>query len=86
MPETKFKSPDGVYRAAKAVTPADGSDQPFVGCEIICGTGGTFKYTPAAMIDAEAITITLVAGYRYPIACKKIYATGTTASGIVVLY
>jgi hypothetical protein len=46
--------------------------------------GGAIKYTPANDTDANAVTKTLNASdiYNSPVMAKKIFHTGTTATGV----
>jgi hypothetical protein len=72
------------YETALAVTPSDGSDltgEPFFA--VYVGTGGDLKVD---MSDGgSAVTLSNVAsGQLIPIMVERIYATGTTASNIIV--
>jgi hypothetical protein len=55
---------------------------------IAISTAGTLKVDFAGGLTgagAEGITFTVVAGQILPIKIKKIYDTGTTASGVILL-
>ena len=72
------------YDTALAVTPSDGSDltgEPFFA--VYVGTGGNLKVD---MSDGgAAVTLSNVAsGQLLPLMVERIYATGTTASNIIV--
>jgi hypothetical protein len=41
---------------------------------------------PAGVYDSTAVQISCIAGFIYPINCCRIWATGTTATGIVALW
>lgn len=49
----------------------------------ICTTAGTVKVD---MVRGGTVTFTVLAGVLYPFRVKRIYATGTSATGIVALY
>lgn len=50
---------------------------------IVASTGGTMKMTGA---NDVAVTVTLVANVVYPYAPKRVWSTGTGASGIIGLH
>lgn len=65
-------------------TPSDGADLAEVPRAILVGVAGTVKMTDNSKL-ATASTMTLGAGL-YPFHPKRIWSTGTTATGIVLLY
>ena len=73
------------YRQAIAVTK---SDSTLVNCEGFY-VGGAGNVAIIAKDDPSDTAVTLTAcivGQHYPIACKKIMSTNTTATLIVALY
>jgi hypothetical protein len=62
--------------------------EPYNEVSFRAGTAGTIRFTPADNPMANdsdattAITLTFVAGEWYPGSVKKIWATGTTSTGI----
>lgn len=70
---------------AVAVTTSDVADLTVSPCRgIYVGVSGDVKIdTPAG----DTVTLTgLAAGMMHPIGAKRIYSTGTTATGILALY
>ena len=67
----------------KAVTPDDTNDLPDASrCINVAGSGAVRVTTVAG--DTE--TIYVAAGITFPVRAARIWATGTTATGIMVLY
>lgn len=67
-----------------AVTPNDSADMTYTARSLWVGTGGNVKVNT---LDASTITLTNVPdGTLLPVQCKRVYSTGTTASGIVALW
>jgi hypothetical protein len=64
------------------VTPNDGADLAFpcIGLNVVAA--GTVKIHDLA---GNAVTIQCVSGWN-PAPCKRVWATGTTATGIVAVY
>ena len=92
-PETTLSQPgDKTYRLASssdparhiaAVTPADGTDLPGgTTRSLLIGAAGNIKVTTAG---GETVTVAVPAGYN-PFAVTRVWATGTTATGIVALW
>jgi hypothetical protein len=73
----------GPARNAAAVTPDDGVDLANVSRGIVVGTGGNIAVT---MVGGMDVTIAVSDGAILPICVTRIKATGTTATGIVVLW
>jgi len=68
---------------AAAVVPADGSDLPRSG-RLFVGGAGAVKVTTISGTD---VTFTgVIAGSVLPVRVKKVFATGTTATNMVVMY
>jgi len=67
---------------AAAVTPSDTADLSEGGIGLYCGVTGNVKITT---LDDDTITmIGLAAGVWHPIQAKRVFATGTTATSILV--
>lgn len=73
----------GPARNAAAVTPNDGTDLPNASRAILVGGGGTIA---VVMAGGMSVTFTAQDGSVLPICASRIKATGTTATGIVVLW
>lgn len=66
-----------------AVTPDDNNDLLFVPRGVYCGTAGNLTIQDIA---GETVTFSnIAAGVIHPLAPKRIMATGTTASQIVIV-
>lgn len=79
--QTTFEYP---VRDAAVVTPNDGADLPRTARAIYIGGAGALRITP--INGAADITIAAVpAGTMLPIAVRRVWATGTTATSIVAL-
>lgn len=76
------------YKLGAEVTPNDAEDLPLAMPRgIYIGGSGDVKVTLKVMPDGQNITfLGLVVGRIYPIEVKRIWASGTTATGIVALY
>jgi len=76
------------YSAAKVIAPSDTNDLPNGSTGgIYVGGAGDMVVTFVTMKDGESITLKgLQAGEIYPFRVKRIWATGTTATDVVVLY
>lgn len=68
---------------ASEVSPSDTNDLANAGRAINVATAGTVRVTT---VMGDIATITVVAGVAFPIRVKRIWATGTTATGLVVLF
>ncbi|WP_443747231.1 spike base protein, RCAP_Rcc01079 family [Asticcacaulis solisilvae] len=69
---------------AAPVTPSDNTDLANGPCRAIWVEGaGVVKMTLAA---GDVVTLTLGAGFAHPFVATRIWSTGTTATGVVVLY
>ena len=70
-------------RKPVAVTPSDSVDLTDGYCSAICiAVAGDLKITD---IEGNAVTLTLPVGW-HPIGAQRIWATGTTATGITAGY
>jgi hypothetical protein len=65
------------------ITPADGADLALFARAIRVGGSGTLKIDAA---QSGTVTLTVFAGEVVPIRTRRVYATGTTATGLVGLY
>lgn len=70
---------------AVAVTPNNGADLSEVSRFLMVAVGGNITVDMYGT-GTNVLLPALVAGRMYPIRVSKIYATGTTATGIVSLY
>lgn len=66
-----------------AVTPDDSADLPVAGRAINVATDGSVRVTT---VGGTTGTVYIAAGGVFPVRASRIWATGTTATGIVVLY
>lgn len=73
-----------VVKDFAVVTPDDNNDLPKQAIGFYCGVGGDITVTTP---NGQDVTIpNLAAQTQYEFPCKRIKATGTTASNIVALY
>ncbi len=72
-------------RAAAAVTKSDSENLPATCRGIYVGASGDLK-VDLAEGGVGIVFVGLAAGVIHPIACKKVYSTGTTATSIVAVY
>jgi len=70
-------------RHADPVTPADGSDLTAFALALYVGVSGDVKLTT---LGGETVTFSNVPVGILPVSAKRVYSTGTTASGIVALW
>lgn len=69
---------------AFSITGNDGSDLTFVTRGLYVGAAGDVKID---MLGGETVTFSsLSAGVIHPIRAKRVYSTGTTATGILGVY
>lgn len=74
----------GIASGAFAVTPNDGTDLPSVAYGLYIGTGGTLKVDTANEGQGETtVSFAAVAAGVLPLKVRRVWATGTTATGIV---
>lgn len=77
--------------SAKSITPhntdllTDYNDDP-VNMYVFVGVAGDVVCDPAGNPTGQTITFTLEAGDFVPVACKRVLATGTTATGLVGIF
>ena len=65
-----------------SVTPSDSQDLATASRGINVATTGTVRVTT---IDGDTETVYIAAGSAFPLRVRRIWATGTTATGIVVM-
>ena len=66
------------------VTPSDAADLAFVSRAVWLGVGGALRVTT---LGGQTVTTpALAAGVPHPIRAARIWATGTTATGIMVAW
>lgn len=65
-----------------SVTPDDGADIPVASRALNVANAGTVRVTT---VFGDTETVYVAAGITFPIRVRRIWATGTTASGIVAL-
>lgn len=69
-----------IARGAFDITPNNSTDLTKKAYGITCSGAGTVHYTG---LDGVEHTVTLAADRTWPVAIKKVFVTGTTATGIV---
>lgn len=74
---------DGPHDNAAVVTPADGADLANASRALLVGVGGTVTVDMVGV--GTNIALPLQAGYS-PCRVTRVYATGTTATGIVAVW
>lgn len=83
----KPKDRDDPATNGVAVTPNDSTDLSNVTRGVYIGVGGNLQVTLEDMADGASITLSNVAGgIILPLRAKRIWATSTTATGIVGLW
>lgn len=65
------------------VIPSDTQDIPFASRALNVAESGTIRVTT---LSGQIATVAVSAGVPFPLRCKRIWATGTTATGIVSMY
>lgn len=65
---------------AFAITPNDSTDLAEVTLNLYIGTAGALK---ATMFDGSVVTYANLTAGRHPLRVKRVWATGTAATGIV---
>ena len=70
---------------ATAITPSDSTDLTYSTSGLYVGGGGDIK----VLFEGDTVPVTLnavAAGVTHPWHIKRVYATGTTATGLIALY
>lgn len=65
-----------------AITPDDATDLPLASRAINVASSGTVAITT---VDGTTATVYVAAGIAFPVRARRIWATGTTATGIVAM-
>lgn len=66
----------------QTIIPSDTADLARAGRALNVATSGAVRLTS---VDGTTATVHVAAGVAFPVRAKRIWATGTTATGIVVL-
>lgn len=69
--------------SAADVTPNDGADLPRPDAVIVAAADGNIVVTASG---GGTVTLYAIAGVPLPVIVDRVFATGTTATGIVALY
>jgi len=73
--------------SAAAVTPNDSTDLSYVTRAFMVNAGGDIKVAMLTGGEGDSsVIVTCLAGIVYPFRVTRIYATGTTATGITALW
>lgn len=67
----------------KEVIPSDTTDLAYVSRALNVAVSGTVRLTT---IGGDTATVTVAAGSTFPVRASRIWATGTTATGIVAMF
>jgi len=81
--ESFSPSLDSPASHALEVTPSDSADLAFASRALNVAGDGVVRVTT---VGGETASLAIVAGVPFPIRCTRVWATGTTATGIVALY
>lgn len=68
---------------AEAISPSDVEDLAYATRGLIADGGGTIRML---MLGGQIVTFTALAGTIYPFRVTRVFATGTTATGIIGLW
>ncbi|MCU9849341.1 hypothetical protein R5H32_19350 [Defluviimonas sp. D31] len=68
---------------AGAITPSDGEDLAYATRGLMADGAGTIR---ALMLGGQTVTFTALASTVYPFRVTRVFATGTTATGILGLW
>lgn len=69
---------------ARAITPSDSLDLPDVPRAIFAGADGVVRVTMRG--GGDPVSFAILSGAPLPIRVKKVWATGTTATGLVAVW
>lgn len=69
--------------SAADVTPNDSTDLPKLAAVIFCRVSGDIRVTASG---GGTVTLAGIAGFALPVLVDRVFATGTTATGIVAVY
>ena len=79
-------SPSSHAKNAIEITPDDGTDIQKECIGLSVAGSGVIQVTPELAAEGSSIEITVVAGAIFPQAVSRVWATNTTATGIVAHY
>ena len=65
------------------VTPSDTADLAYVTRALNVASNGTVRVTTK---DGDTATVTVAAGIPFPVRVRRVWSTGTTATGIVAMF
>ena len=71
---------------AASIVPSDGADLPSATRAINVATAGVVRVTLVGMGEGASVDLTVAAGFPFGARVKRVWATGTTATGIVGLW
>jgi hypothetical protein len=87
MPEDRYASftraPSLPATSVQEIAPDDGTDIPTVSLALNVATPGTVRVTT---LDGDTVDVHVAAGVAFPLRVTRVWATGTTATGIRALY
>ena len=83
LPQTQYPTGNGVCNGTDDVTPSNTLDLPNPGYFSVTGAGNV-KFDP--IIGSAGQTRAFASGEVSKFRAKRIYATGTTATGILIYY
>ena len=87
MPEDRYASfsraPSLPASSVQEIVPDDATDIPKVTLALNVATPGTVRVTT---LDGDTIDVQVAAGVAFPLRVIRVWATGTTATGIRALY
>jgi hypothetical protein len=87
MPEDRYatfaRSPALPATSVVEVAPDDAADLPEISLALNVATPGTVRVTT---LDGDTVDVQIAAGVAFPLRVARVWATGTTATGIRALY
>lgn len=87
MPEDRYSSfargPALPAASVQEIVPDDDADIPSVSLALNVATPGTVRVTT---LDGDTVDVHVAAGVAFPLRVTRVWATGTTATGIRALY
>lgn len=87
MPEDRYASfaraPSLPASSVREIVPDDVADIPQVSVALNVATPGNLRVTT---LDGDTVDVEVAAGVAFPLRVTRVWATGTTATGIRALY
>lgn len=77
------RAPSLPASAVEEIVPDDAADIPNVSLALNVATPGTVRVTT---LDGDTVDVQVAAGVAFPLRVTRVWATGTTATGIRALY